>query len=121
MVEDYKIPILKVEPIELVASAFGIHYIIVDNKSGALGVVGDALTDLTVRKMVSGLSWRGREKAEGLPQLRNVPNRAELAKEVEQLFRSDSVVEVLDEECAAAVRKGYSAVARGGGYSMLTD
>jgi hypothetical protein len=37
---------LEVEAVELVAGLLGVHDIFVDDKGGALGVVGDALSDL---------------------------------------------------------------------------
>jgi hypothetical protein len=43
-----KIAVLEVEAIESVAGLLCIHHILVDNKCGALGVVGDALADLAV-------------------------------------------------------------------------
>jgi len=51
---------------------FGIHDILIHDKCGALGIVGDALT--------------------------NLPNRTKLAKETEQMLGSDVVAEVFHEQ-----------------------
>ena len=44
-----KITVLKVETVQFVTGLLRIHDIFVDDKSCALGVVGDALADLTAR------------------------------------------------------------------------
>ena len=67
-----KVAILEVEAVELVTGLFGVHYVVVDDKGRALGVVGDALPDL--------------------------PDAAEFAEKVEELFGGDVVAEVFDEE-----------------------
>lgn len=41
-----EVTILEVEAVELVARRLGVHYVFIDNESGAFGVVGDALADL---------------------------------------------------------------------------
>ena len=43
-----EISVLEVEAVELVASRLGVHHVFIDNEGGALGVVGDTLTDLAV-------------------------------------------------------------------------
>lgn len=55
-----QITILKVEPIQLIARRLRIHNILIHHERRALGVIGDALTDLS--------------------------NRTVLAEQVEQLF-----------------------------------
>ena len=46
MVQHHEVPVLEVEAVQLVACGFGVHDIFVDHERCALGVVGDALTDL---------------------------------------------------------------------------
>lgn len=41
---------LEVEAIELIACLLGVVYVLVDHKCCALGVVGNALTDLAVKR-----------------------------------------------------------------------
>ena len=65
MVQHYQIPVLEIEPVELVARLFGVGDVLVDDKDGAFGVVGGALADL----------------ADG----------AEFAEEVEEFVRGDVV------------------------------
>lgn len=72
MVEHDKVTVLEVKPVELVASRLGIHYVFIDNEGSALCVVGDSLADLTYR--------------------------AELAKEIEELFGCDVEAQVLYKE-----------------------
>ena len=74
MIEDYQIPIHKIEPVQFVAGLFGIDYVVVDDKRGALGSLGSPSADL----------------ADG----------AEFAKEIEERGCVDIVGEVLDEEDA---------------------
>lgn len=49
MVENDEIAILEVEAVQLVASGFGVHDILVDDEGGALCVVRNALADLPYR------------------------------------------------------------------------
>jgi hypothetical protein len=49
---------LEVEAIELIACLLGVVYVLVDHKCCALGVVGNALTDLTAK--------REKKKSDGL-------------------------------------------------------
>ena len=54
MVEDYEVAILEVEAVQLVAGAFCVHDIFVDDESGAFGVCSNALANLS-RRMVSSM------------------------------------------------------------------
>ena len=65
MIQHYQIPVLEIEPVELVACLFGVGDVLVDDKGGSLGVVGGALADL----------------ADG----------AEFAEEVEEFVRGDVI------------------------------
>lgn len=49
MVENDEVAVLEVEAVQLVARGFGVHDILVDDESGALGVVRNALADLPYR------------------------------------------------------------------------
>lgn len=46
-IHTHEVSVLKVEPIELIACLFGVVNVLVYDKCGALGVVCDALADLT--------------------------------------------------------------------------
>lgn len=74
----------------------GVHDIFEDDESSAFGIVGDALADLAAAH-VSKSSHASRDMC-----FSNIPNRTEFAKQLEELFGRDVVVEVLDEEGAAA-------------------
>ena len=74
MVQHDQISVHEVEPVELVAGLLGVDDVVVDNERGALGRGGGASADL--------------------------PDGAELAKEVEEGRRVDVVGKVLDEEDA---------------------
>lgn len=54
MVENDEVAILEVEAIQLVARGFGVHDIFVDDESGALCVVRNALADLPYRAEPGG-------------------------------------------------------------------
>lgn len=41
-----KIAILEVEAIELVACLLGVHYVLINDEGGTLGIAGNALADL---------------------------------------------------------------------------
>lgn len=91
-----QIAVLEVEAIQLVTRLLGIHDIFVDDECGTLGIVCDALTDLTALVSVCQVSrWRSRAGLldRGHPQgsYNHVPYRAKLSEEVEQLLRSDVV------------------------------
>lgn len=45
-----EVAILEVETIQLITCRLCIHYIFINHERGALGVVGDALADLTVTR-----------------------------------------------------------------------
>jgi len=75
-----EISALEVEAVELVASRFGIHYVFIDNERCALGIAGDALTDLAIERQQVGERERGHI---------DVPHRAKFAEEVEELLCSD--------------------------------
>ena len=46
----HEVTILEVEAVELVASRLGIHYVFIDHKGRAFGVVGNALTNLAATR-----------------------------------------------------------------------
>ena len=46
MIQHDEIPVLEIEPVELVACLFGVGDVLVDDKAGAFGVVGGSLADL---------------------------------------------------------------------------
>ena len=72
MVQHDQISVHEVEPVELIAGLLGIDDVVVDDERGALGCGGGAGADL--------------------------PDGAELAKEIEEGGRIDVVGKVLDEE-----------------------
>lgn len=76
MVQDHQISILEVETIQLVTCAFRVHHIFIDHECRAFGLVVYALSDL--------------------------PDRSELAKEIEEVLSADVVVEVLHKECSTS-------------------
>lgn len=57
-----EIAILKVEAVELVAGLLRIHYILVDDEGGALGVARNALADLTAKTQSVGEDGGGGEE-----------------------------------------------------------
>jgi hypothetical protein len=46
-----EIAVLEVEAVQFVAGLLSIHYIFVNDECGALGVVGNSLTDLAVERV----------------------------------------------------------------------
>ena len=78
VVQDYQIPIHKVETIELVAGLFGVNHIIIDHECGPLGRGGGASTDLAY-----GAKFR---------------------EEIKECRRIDVVGEIFDEENSASER-----------------
>jgi hypothetical protein len=78
VVQDYQIPIHKIEPIELVAGLFGVNHIIIDHECGPLGRGGGASTNLTYG--------------------------AKLREEVKERRRIDVVGEIFDEENSVGKR-----------------
>lgn len=49
----HEISVLEIEPVELIASLFGVVDVLVDDKRGALGIIRDTLADLTEIELVS--------------------------------------------------------------------
>ena len=49
VVEYHEVAVLEVEAVQLIAGAFRVHDIFVDDEGGALGVACNALADLTGR------------------------------------------------------------------------
>lgn len=87
---------MEVEAVQLVASLLGVHDIFEDDEGGAFGVVGDALADLAAAHVSQwsraiSVKWRA-----------NLPHGTEFAKQLEELFGRDVVIEVLYKKRAAA-------------------
>lgn len=91
-----KVAILEIEAIQLIASCFCVHDVLINDKSGAFGVVGNSLADLAGGTLAHSTT---RNQANHLPGSReekrrwrkDIPHRAELPKEIKELFRSDVV------------------------------
>jgi hypothetical protein len=64
VVENDEVAVLEVEAVQLVAGAFRVHDIFVDDEGGAFGVACDALADLTGR-FVSDTRSRDSERGGG--------------------------------------------------------
>jgi hypothetical protein len=75
-----EISILEVEAVQLIASLFGVHHVLIDNECRSLRVVGDSLADLSV-ELVSIILADVLEDVGWI-----VPNGTKFAKEVEQLL-----------------------------------
>lgn len=84
-----KIPVLEVEAVELVASRFCVHHVLIDDKGSALAVVGDTLADLAVAGLVTQGNDQGVQHACAHAEEDDVPHRAELAKEIEEFLWGD--------------------------------
>jgi hypothetical protein len=92
---------LEVEAVQLVASLLRVGYVFIDNEGGALGVVGDTLSNLAARDRQYKIRQAHLDSArqhychrEGLSsefQDLCIPNWAKFSEEVEQLFWSDVV------------------------------
>lgn len=78
-----EISVLKIEPVELIASLFGVVDVLVDDKRGALGIIRDTLADLTEVVSRTNYSRPGR----GL----RIPDGTKFAKEIKQLLGGDVV------------------------------
>src|SRR5689334_13798175 len=59
MIHTDQIAVLEVKAVELVAGLLGIHYVFIDNEGRALGVVGNALTDLSAMGVSMSAVRRG--------------------------------------------------------------
>jgi hypothetical protein len=81
-IHTHEVSVLKVEPIELIACLFGVVDVLVYDECGALGVVCDALADLTAAVSLDCFGQSGSE---------SIPDGPKLAKEVKELFGSDVV------------------------------
>lgn len=102
MVEDDQITGLEVEAVEAVASAFGVVHVFIDDVGGTLGVGCDSLADLPGRSVLVA-PWASLRRAHRIAWDVCIPDGAEFAEKVEQLFGADGVAEVLDKERSARV------------------
>ena len=75
-----KIPVLKVEAIQLIGRLFCIHHILINHESGTLGVVRDSLPDLSIISI--------NLKSLAASRALYLPDGTKFAKEFEQFFRS---------------------------------
>lgn len=85
-----EVSVLEVEAVELVAGRFCVHYVFINDKGGALAVVGDTLADLAAeRSVIRANRRRPHARAHGDEEADDVPHRAELAKEIEEFLWGD--------------------------------
>lgn len=104
MVEDDEVAALEVEAVQAVAGAFGVVDVFIDDVGGAFGVGCDSLADLPrrgvsvwfVERFAPGEGW-----AHCVAWRECLPDGAEFAEKVEQLFGADGVAEVLDKQRSA--------------------
>ena len=75
-----EISILEVEAVQLIASLFGVHHVLIDNERCSLCVIGDSLANLSV-ELVSIILADVLEDVGWI-----VPNGTKFAKEIEQLL-----------------------------------
>jgi len=113
VVEHDEVARLEVEAVQAVAGAFGVVYVFIDDVGGALGIGCDALADLPggngalvgVRRLRCGGL---RRRVSHRMRWSCLPDWAEFAEKVEELFGADGVAEVLDKERSGGLLAGGS-------------
>jgi len=90
-----EVAILEVKTIQLVASGFGIHHVLIDDERSSLGIVGDALADLATRasqpcSLLPGRFFHPHRRA-GWKFEEVIPDRTKLAEEIKEFLGRDVV------------------------------
>jgi len=77
---------LEIKTVQLVARLLCIHYVFIDNEGSALGVCGNALSNLPVLKLATSVLMH--KGAVDVLERKTVPDGPVLSKEVEELLWS---------------------------------